>query len=320
MEKILDKKKLLTMISAAIFIFLIIIIYLFFYFRYKSNSNLAQSNQNSQIFEQIIKQSNAQDIDEQIHKNTNKNLNTESLKQSVYMLKSNISESKPLDIDIKNLVYNKEYCDKLKVKVEIEYPVILNKNHDKFIDKINQENKAEAEKNFNECKSYLIESAESMLESSNSTSIVLYYNEKIKVTRNDNIVSIKIKGEWYAGGIRDIIAKSKNYDLTNSKKLTLADILNSNKKNINKMISEKVTEYFKSYNKENFTKYNTYFEKHFENYNLRDYKFHIENKNSKDFLVIDFSRGDTGAGCHGAPSIEIPISEIKQKYKIGLKI
>ena len=323
----MNKKKLLIIISVIIFIFLIIIICLFFCFRYKNNLNLNQTSQNSQTVEQIIEQNNIQDIsknsnvniNEKIHEN--KNLNFESSNQNKINSKKQdfvkganklSHNNKKLDINIKKLVYNKEYCDKLKVEIEVEYPVITNKNNSKFIDKINKKNKIEAEKEFNECKLGLEQTAEAMIKSSDLSSSVLYYNEKCEITRNDNIISIAITGEWYAGGVVDRPLKSKNYDLKNEKELTLTDVLSGSKKNIIKMITEKTQEYLGN----DHDLYDDYFRNH----DLKNFKFHIENKDSKDFLILDFSKYEISDGAAGAPSIEIPFLEIKQKYKIKLKI
>lgn len=309
----MNKKKLLIIISAVIFIFLILIICLFFYFRYKNNLNLAQTSKNNQVAEQIINQNNIQDINKNSNENKDKdedkNLNFENSKER----NSNNLENKQLEIKIEKLTYYEQFGDKkLKIKIEVEYPIILNENHSDFIDKINKKNKMEAEKEFNRCKLDLKQTAETMIEAGDPPDITLYYVEECKVTRNDNIISMAIKGAWYAYGTHDIILESKNYDLKNKKELTLADILNGSKKNIDKMITEKVEKYLGN----NHDLYYEYFQDH----DLKDYKFHIENENSQDILVIDFSKYEISEGAAGAILIEIPFSEIKQKYKIDLKI
>ena len=309
----MNKKKLLIIISAVIFIFLILIICLFFYFRYKNNLNLAQTSKNNQVAEQIINQNNIQDINKNSNENKDKdedkNLNFENSKER----NSNNLENKQLEIKIEKLTYYEQFGDKkLKIKIEVEYPIILNENHSDFIDKINKKNKMEAEKEFNRCKLDLKQTAETMIEAGDPPDITLYYVEECKVTRNDNIISMAIKGEWYAGGVVDRPLKSKNYDLKNEKELTLTDVLSGSKKNIVKMITEKTQEYLGN----DHDLYDDYFRNH----DLKNFKFHIENKDSKDFLILDFSKYEISDGAAGAPSIEIPFLEIKQKYKIKLKI
>ena len=289
-------KKLSIIILSVSFAILALGISLFFYFRNKNNTNSDLINQN---FEQ--------NIDESLDKNENKPNNE---KQNV-----DNSENKNLEtrnITIQKLTHYEQFDNNLKIKIEVEYPVISNENHSDFIDKINKENKLEAEKEFNRCKSDLKQTAESMIESGNPPDTVLYYYENCEITRNNNIISMIIRGEWYAGGVVDRLLKTKNYDLKNSKKLKLTDILSGSKKNIVKMITEKIREYLGN----DHELYSVYFQEH----DLKDYKFHIENKNSQDILVIDFSKYEISDGAAGAPSIEIPFSEIKQKYKIGLKI
>lgn len=298
-------KKLSIIILSVSFAILALGISLFFYFRNKNNTNSDSINQNLEQNNQII----GQNIDESLDKNENKPNNE---KQNV-----DNSENKNLEtrnITIQKLTHYEQFDNNLKIKIEVEYPVVSNENHSDFIDKINKENRLEAEKEFNRCKSDLKQTAESVVESGNPPDTVLYYYEKCKATKNDDIISIDIHSAYYAYGTVSVWANSKNYDLKNNKKLTLEDILNGSKKNINKMIGKKVTEYFKSMGE------NENFDDYFKDYNLKDYTFHIENKNSKDLLVVDFAKYELGAGVLGAPSIEIPFSEIKQKYKLGLKI
>ena len=289
-------KKLSIIILSVSFAILALGISLFFYFRNKNNTNSDLINQN---FEQ--------NIDESLDKNENKPNNE---KQNVDNYENKNPETR--NITIQKLTHYEQFDNNLKIKIEVEYPVISNENHSDFIDKINKENKLEAEKEFNRCKSDLKQTAESMIESGNPPDTVLYYYENCEITRNNNIISMIIRGEWYAGGVVDRLLKTKNYDLKNSKELKLTDILSGSKKNIVKMITEKIREYLGN----DHVLYSEYFKEH----DLKDYKFHIENKNSQDILVIDFSKYEISDGAAGAPSIEIPFSEIKQKYKIGLKI
>ena len=292
----MNRKKLSIIILSVSFAILALGVSLFFYFRNKNNTNSDLINQN---FEQ--------NIDESLDKNENKPNNE---KQNVDNSGEKSIETR--NITIQKLTHYEQFDNNLKIKIEVEYPVISNENYSDFIDKINKENRLEAEKEFNRCKLDLKQTAESMMESGNPPDAPLYYVEKCEITRNNSIISMAIKGGWYAGGTHDVISKSKNYNLTNSKELTLVDILNGSKKNIDKMIIEKVKKYLGS----NHDLYNEYFKEH----DLKDYKFHIENKNSQDILVIDFSKYEVSDGAAGAISIEIPFSEIKQKYKIGLKI
>ena len=287
-------KKLSIIILSVSFAILALGVSLFFYFRNKNNTNSEQNDTGV-----------TQKIDETVEENEINNENQN--------IDNSTDKDKKLDIDIKKLTHYEQFDNKLlKIKIEVEYPVISNKNHSNFIDKINKENKLEAEKEFNKCKLDLKQTAESMIESGNPPDTVLYYYEGCKTTRNDNIVSMIIRGEWYAGGVVDRQLKTKNYDLKNSKELTLKDVLNGSKKNVVKMITEKIKKYLGN----NHDLYSEYFQEH----DLKDYKFHIENKNSQDVLVIDFSKYEISDGAAGATSIEIPFSEIKQKYKIGIKI
>ena len=297
----MNRKKLSIIILSVSFAILALGASLFFYFRNKNNINSDSINQN---FEQ--------NIDEYFGKNENKSSNG---KQNVDNSENKNPETK--NITIQKLTHYEQFNDNLKIKIEVEYPVISNENHSDFIDKINKENKLEAEKKFNRCKLNLKQAAEDMIGYGNHypnhyPNTVLYYYESCEITRNDNIISMIIRGEWYAGGVVDRLLKTKNYDLKNSKELKLTDILNGSKENIVKMISEKTEEYLGN----DRELYSVYFQEH----DLKDYKFHIENKNSQDVLVIDFSKYEISDGAAGAPSIEIPFSEIKQKYKIGLKI
>ena len=293
----MNRKKLSIIILSVSFVILALGASLFFYSRNKNNINSDSINQN---FEQ--------NIDESLDKNENKPNNE---KQNVDNYENKNPETR--NIIIQKLTHYEQFDNKpLKIKIEVEYPVISNENHSDFIDKINKENKLEAEKEFNRCKSDLKQTAESMIESGNPPDTVLYYYENCEITRNNNIISMIIRGEWYAGGVVDRLLKTKNYDLKNSKELKLTDILSGSKKNIVKMITEKIREYLGN----DHVLYSEYFKEH----DLKDYKFHIENKNSQDILVIDFSKYEISDGAAGAPSIEIPFSEIKQKYKIGLKI
>ena len=296
-------KKLSIIILSVSFAILALGISLFFYFRNKNNTNSDLINQNLEQNNQII----GQNIDESLDKNENKPNNE---KQNVDNSENKNPETR--NIIIQKLTHYEQFDNNLKIKIEVEYPIISNKNHSDFIDKINKENKLEAEKEFNRCKSDLKQTAESMIESGNPPDTVLYYYENCEITRNNNIISMIIRGEWYAGGVVDRLLKTKNYDLKNSKELKLTDILSGSKKNIVKMITEKIREYLGN----DHELYSVYFQEH----DLKDYKFHIENKNSQDILVIDFSKYEISDGAAGAPSIEISFSEIKQKYKIGLKI
>ena len=291
----MNKKKLSIIILSVSLVILSLGVSLFFYFRNKNNINSDSINQN---FEQ--------NIDESLDKNENKPNNE---KQNVDNSENKNPETR--NIIIQKLTHYEQFDNKpLKIKIEVEYPVISNKNHSDFIDKINKENKLEAEKDFNEYKSKLQEIANYNNDYYND----IFYYQKCEITRNDNIISMHIYYAYCLGGSLFTGPVSKNYDLKNNKKLTLEDILIGNKKNINKMIGKKVTEYFKSMGE------NENFDDYFKDYNLKDYTFHIENKNSKDLLVVDFAKYELGAGVLGAPSIEIPFSEIKQKYKLGLKI
>ena len=290
-------KKLSIIILSVSFAILALGISLFFYFRNKNNTNSEQNDTGV-----------TQKIDETVEENENKPNNE---KQNVDNSGEKSIETR--NITIQKLTHYEQFDDKLlKIKIEVEYPVISNENHSNFIDKINKENKLEAEKEFNKCKLDLKQTAESMMESGNPLDDTLYYVEECEITRNNSIISMAIKGGWYAGGTHDVISKTKNYDLKNSKELTLKDVLNGSKKNIDKMITEKIKKYLGN----NHDLYNEYFQE----YDLKDYKFHIENKNSQDILIIDFSKYEVSDGAAGAISIEIPFSEIKQKYKIGLKI
>jgi hypothetical protein len=290
-------KKLSIIILSVSFAILALGVSLFFYFRNKNNTNSEQNDTGV-----------TQKIDETVEENENKPNNE---KQNVDNSGEKSIETR--NITIQKLTHYEQFDDKLlKIKIEVEYPVISNENHSNFIDKINKENKLEAEKEFNKCKLDLKQTAESMMESGNPLDDTLYYVEECEITRNNSIISMAIKGGWYAGGTHDVISKTKNYDLKNSKELTLKDVLNGSKKNIDKMITEKIKKYLGN----NHDLYNEYFQEH----DLKDYKFHIENKNSQDILIIDFSKYEVSDGAAGAISIEIPFSEIKQKYKIGLKI
>jgi hypothetical protein len=290
-------KKLSIIILSVSFAILALGVSLFFYFRNKNNTNSEQNDTGV-----------TQKIDETVEENENKPNNE---KQNVDNSGEKSIETR--NITIQKLTHYEQFDDKLlKIKIEVEYPVISNENHSNFIDKINKENKLEAEKEFNKCKLDLKQTAESMMESGNPLDDTLYYVEECEITRNNSIISMAIKGGWYAGGTHDVISKTKNYDLKNSKELTLKDVLNGSKKNIDKMITEKIKKYLGN----NHDLYNEYFQE----YDLKDYKFHIENKNSQDILIIDFSKYEVSDGAAGAISIEIPFSEIKQKYKIGLKI
>lgn len=290
-------KKLSIIILSVSFAILALGVSLFFYFRNKNNTNSDLINQN---FEQ--------NIDESLDKNENKPNNE---KQNVDNSENKNPETR--NITIQKLTHYEQFNEKpLKIKIEVEYPVISNENHSDFIDKINKENKLEAEKEFNRCKSDLKQTAESMIESGNPPDTVLYYYENCEITRNNNIISMIIRGEWFAGGVVDRLLKTKNYDLKNSKELKLTDILSGSEKNIIKMITEKIKKYLGN----NHNLYSEYFREH----DLKDYKFHLENKNSQDILVIDFSKYEISDGAAGAPSIEVPFSEIKQKYKIRLKV
>ena len=294
----MNRKKLLIIILSVSFAILALGILLFFYFRNKNSTNSDLINQN---FEQ--------NIDESLDKNENKSNNE---KQNINNSENENPETR--NITIQKLTHYEQFDDKLlKIKIEVEYPAISNENNSNFIDKINKENKLEAEKEFNRCKLDLKQTAEDMIGYGNYyPDTVLYYYESCKTTRNDNIVSMIISGEWYAGGVVDRQLRTKNYDFKNSKELKLTDILNGSKENIIKMITEKIREYLGS----DHELYYIYFMDN----DLKDYKFHIENKNSQDILVIDFSKYEISDGAAGAPSIEVPFSEIKQKYKIGLKI
>ncbi len=301
----MNKKKLSIIILCVSFVILALGVSLFFYFRNKNNTNSDLINQNFEPNSQIIDQN----IDYSSDKNENKSNNE---KQNVDNSENKNPETK--NITIQKLTHYEQFDDKLlKIKIEVEYPVISNENHSNFIDKINKGNKLEAEKEFNRCKLNLKQTAEDMIGYGNYyPDTVLYYYENCEITRNNNIVSMIIRGEWFAGGVVDRLLKTKNYDLKNSKELKLTDILSGSKKNIIKMIKEKIREYLGS----DYELYDDYFK----NQDLKDYKFHIENKNSQDILVIDFSRYEIACGAAGAISIEIPFSDIKQKYKIDLKI
>ena len=178
---------------------------LFFYFRNKNNTNSDSINQNLEQNNQIIDQN----IDESLDKNENKPNNE---KQNVDNSENKNPETK--NITIQKLTHYEQFNDKpLKIKIEVEYPVISNENHSDFIDKINKENRLEAEKEFNRCKSDLKQTAESMIESGNPPDTVLYYYENCEIKRNNNIISMIIRGEWFAGGVVDRLLKTKNYDL-----------------------------------------------------------------------------------------------------------
>ena len=281
----MNKKNIIYLTLSGFFIVSGLSIVLFFYFKHKNNINSEQNNTND-----------SQKIDEIVEKNE---------------IDNSTDKNKKSDIDIKKLTHNEQFNDKLlKIKIEVEYPIILNKNYSDFIDKINKKNKSEAEKDFNEYKSKLQEIAKEPIKYDNYQDLFFYRNCEIK--RNDNIISMLITDSWYAGGVIDYSLKSKNYNLKNKKELTLADILNGSKENIDRMITEKIKKYLGS----DHDLYYEYFQKH----DLKDYKFHIENKNSQDILVIDFSKYEISDGAAGAISIEIPFSEIKQKYKIEIKI
>ncbi len=296
-------KKLSIIILSISFVILALGVSLFFYFRNKNNTNSDSINQNLEQNSQIIDQNI--DVSD---KNENKSSNG---KQNINNLEKKNNETR--NITIQKLTYCEQFDEKfLKIKIEIEYPVLSNKNHSDFIDKINKENKLEAEKDFNEYKSQLQKIAKDSIKYDSYNDI--FYYQRCEITRNDNIISMHMHYAYCLGGSIFDGPNSKNYDLKNNKKLTIGDILSGNKKNINKMIGKKVTEYFKSSGE------NKNFDDYFKNYNLKDYVFHIENKNSQDILVIDFSKYEISDGAAGAPSIEIPFSEIKQKYKIGLKI
>ena len=289
-------KKLSIIILSVSFAILALGISLFFYFRNKNNTNSDLINQN---FEQ--------NIDESLDKNENKPNNE---KQNVDNSENKNPETR--NIIIQKLTHYEQFDNKpLKIKIEVEYPVISNENHSDFIDKINKENKSGAEKDLDEYKYRLNQiTKDDLIGYDNQKDI--YFCESCEITRNDNIISMIIRGEWFSGGVVDRLLKTKNYDLKNSKKLKLTDILNGSKENIVKMISEKTGEYLGN----DHELYSVYFQEH----DLKDYKFHIENKNSQDILVIDFSKYEISDGAAGAPSIEIPFSEIKQKYKIKMKI
>ena len=296
-------KKLSIIILSISFVILALGVSLFFYFRNKNNTNSDSINQNLEQNSQIIDQNI--DVSD---KNENKSSNG---KQNINNLEKKNNETR--NITIQKLTHYEQFDEKfLKIKIEIEYPVLSNKNHSDFIDKINKENKLEAEKDFNEYKSQLQKIAKDSIKYDSYNDI--FYYQRCEITRNDNIISMHMHYAYCLGGSIFDGPNSKNYDLKNNKKLTIGDILSGNKKNINKMIGKKVTEYFKSSGE------NKNFDDYFKNYNLKDYVFHIENKNSQDILVIDFAKYELDARVLGALSIEIPFSEIKQKYKIGLKI
>ena len=174
-------KKLSIIILSVSFAILALGVSLFFYFRNKNNTNSDSINQNLEQNNQIIDQN----IDESLDKNENKPNNE---KQNINNSGKKSNETR--NITIQKLTHYEQFNDNLKIKIEVEYPVISNENHSDFIDKINKENKLEAEKEFNRCKSDLKQTAESMIESGNPPDTVLYYYEKCKATKNDDIISI----------------------------------------------------------------------------------------------------------------------------------
>ena len=66
---------------------------------------------------------------------------------------------------------------------------------------------------FNRCKLNLKQTAEDMIGYGNYyPDTVLYYYENCEITRNNNIISMIIRGEWFAGGVVDRLLKTKNYE------------------------------------------------------------------------------------------------------------
>jgi len=187
-------KKLSIIILSVSFAILALGVSLFFYFRNKNNTNSEQNDTGV-----------TQKIDETVEENENKPNNE---KQNVDNSGEKSIETR--NITIQKLTHYEQFDDKLlKIKIEVEYPVISNENHSNFIDKINKENKLEAEKEFNKCKLDLKQTAESMMESGNPLDDTLYYVEECEITRNNSIISMAIKGGWYAGGTHDVISKTK---------------------------------------------------------------------------------------------------------------
>lgn len=133
------------------------------------------------------------------------------------------------------------------IKISYEYPVIENSGNSAFVEKINADYKKSAEDYAAEIENNYLKDAEEFYASVGGDTALLPFEAKVTYDVDANrkdILSITSFESIYLGGAHPSSSKvSKVYDMKNGKELALTDILNLSQEEIDKLVTDKFTDY-----------------------------------------------------------------------------
>ncbi len=201
--------------------------------------------------------------------------------------------------------------DTLLINLTASFPVIENKGNNTFIEDINKDYKEEAEsfpENIAEYEQAALEHYSTMIEGGNFMPYEYTYTYTVDYDKSE-LLSITSYSYYYSGGAHGMtINNSKTFDLTNQKELVLTDILNGTEAEIDELIINEFSEYFKEETSEDFlTEWGNSLKE-----NVKDIKFRLTNEG----LSLYFDVYTVAPYAAGTPEVIIPYNDVLFKINI----